>query len=425
MKSVQRKKGFDYKWVIVAVCFLIVFVGLGFCSTSRRLFFEPITEALGIENKSMYGLIDTFRYIASATINLFFAVLIAKFGAKKLICAGIVVLMAATLCFAYAPNLYFLWLGGALLGVGFSWTTTTMVGSVINRWFKKNTGTIMGIVLAANGVGAALAAQLFDPFIQQGTYGYRNAYLLTVGVLLALLVIVVLFFRNSPKKSESMDFSNSKNKKKMWEGIAFSDAVRKPYFYIVSVCVFLTGFVLQGITGVDAKHIGEVGLGDYAASMVSISSLVLTFSKFLAGFSYDKFGLRISSGFCLMVSVVSLIAIYATTNTAQGIGLMYVYAVGSSFALPLETIMISIYAKDLFGEKSYEKFLGLFVSINTIGYATGGVAINAVRDIMGSYKPAFLVCTVVMALIFVLMQYVITVTNKMKKQSVEGEVANV
>jgi len=420
MKSIQKKAGFDYKWVIVAVSFLIVFVGLGFCSTSRRLFFEPITKALGIENKSMYGLIDTFRYIMSATVNLFFASLIAKFGAKKLICAGIVVLMAATLCFAYATSIYALWLGGALLGVGFAWTTTTMVGSVINRWCKKNTGTIMGIVLAANGIGAALAAQLFDPFIHRGTYGYRGAYLLTVGVLLGLLVIVVLFFRNSPKKTESMEFSNSKNQKKMWEGIAFSDAVRRPYFYIVCVCIFLTGFVLQGITGVDAKHIGEVGLSNYAASMVSISSLVLTFSKFFAGFSYDKFGLRISSGICLVISVIALMSLYATTNSSHGVALMYVYAVGSSFALPLETIMISIYAKDLFGEKSYEKFLGLFVSINTVGYATGGVAINGIRDIMGSYKPAFLICTVVMTLIFVLMQYVIGVTNKMKKQSVEG-----
>ena len=191
MKYVQGKKGFDYKWIIVAVCFLIVFVGLGFCSTPRRLFVEPITTALGIK-RSVYALNDTFRYIASATINLFFGALVAKFGAKKLICAGIVSLMAATLCFAYASNHYILWLGGALLGTGFSWTTTTMVGSVINRWCKKNTGTIMGTVLAANGVGAALAAQVFAPFIAQGTYGYKNAYLLTATVLACLLIIVLL-----------------------------------------------------------------------------------------------------------------------------------------------------------------------------------------------------------------------------------------
>ena len=407
--------------MIVAVSFLIVFVGLGFCSTPRKMFSVPVKNALGISN-SMYALNDTFRYIVSATVNLFFATLVARFGAKKLICAGIAALVAATLCFAYAPNVYVLWLGGALLGLGFSWTTTTMVGSVINRWCKKNTGTIMGLVLAANGVGAALAAQVFEPFIANGERGYRGAYLLTIGILASLFVIVVLFFRNTPKKTESMDFSNSKKSRTVhWEGISFSDAVRKPYFYMVCVCIFLTGFVLQGISNSDAIYIEEeIGLGAHLASIVSISSLILTFSKFSAGFAYDKFGLRIASGFCFVVSVVSLVSLLMSTNSSQGVVMIYIYGVCSSFALPLETIMLPIYTKELFGNVSYDKFLGLFVSINTIGYATGGVVINGVSDAVGSYKPAFAICVVVMASIFVLMQYVISATNKIKKQSVEG-----
>ena len=61
------------------------------------------------------------------------------------------------LCYALATNVLLLYLGGILLGIGLSWTTTTMVGYVINIWSKNNKGTIMGAVLAANGVGGALA----------------------------------------------------------------------------------------------------------------------------------------------------------------------------------------------------------------------------------------------------------------------------
>lgn len=38
-----------YRWVIVAASFLMVFVCLGFCSSSKSLYLAAITEALGIK----------------------------------------------------------------------------------------------------------------------------------------------------------------------------------------------------------------------------------------------------------------------------------------------------------------------------------------------------------------------------------------
>ncbi len=418
MKLGQGKKGFDYKWVIVAVSFMITFIGLGFCSTPRSLFVEPITKALGIK-RSLYALNDTCRFVASATINLFFSALVVRFGAKKLISAGIVSLIAATLCFAYGTNVISFCMGGLLLGIGFAWTTTTMIGSVVNRWCKKNGGTIMGAILAANGVGAAIAAQLFAPLIAQGTYGYRNAYMLTIFALLILLVLVIVFFKNSPVHTEGSNASGGKKKSGQWSGISFAEALKKPYFYVICLCVFITGLVLQGITGVAAAYISDVGLGAYAASVVSLNSLVLTFSKFFAGFSYDRLGLRTASGFCLVISVVALISLLLVTDTPLGVVIIYVYAVCAAFALPLETIMLPIYVKDLFGDKSYDQFLGLFVSINTVGYAVGGFVINLCYDVFGSYRSAFGICAVAMALVLVLIQYVIGVTNKMKKSAMQ------
>ena len=414
MKSVRSKKGFDYKWVIVGICFLVVFIGLGFCSSSRSMFVKPVTSALGIP-RSLFALSDTFRYIATSAMNLFFGMLIMKFGAKKLISAGIISLILSMLCYAYGTNVAVFWIGGAFLGIGLAWTTTTMVGSVINRWCKKNHGTIMGMILAANGVGAALATQLFAPLINEGIYGYRNAYLLAVFVLLSLLVVVLLFFRNNPKTFEEGVSSKKKGRDNSWAGIEFSVAVKQTSFYIVCVCVFLAGMVLQGITGVAAAYLDDVGLGVHVATILSVHSLTLTFSKFFAGFSYDRFGLRITSGFCISIAVLSMIVLAIIPVVECKLFLAFAYAVCAAFALPLETIMLPIYAKDLFGNKSYDKFLGIFVSVNTVGYAVGGFVINLCYDAFGSYRSAFGICAVIMAVIFVLMQYVITVSHKARK----------
>lgn len=414
MKSVRSNGRFDYKWVIVGVCFLVVFIGLGFCSSSKSLFVKPVTSALGIK-RSLFALNDTCRYAATAIVNLFFGTLILKFGAKKMICAGIVSLMSSMLCFSYGTNVFMFCLGGMFLGIGLAWTTTTMVGSVINKWCKRNSGTIMGAILAANGVGAALATQIFAPIIGKGKFAYRNAYLLTVVILFVVLVLVIIFFRNNPKTVEADEEKNIRKQEKRWDGIEFSEAVKRPYFYIVCGCVFLTGLVLQGITGVVAAYLDDIGMGVHAASVISVSSLTLSFSKFFAGFSYDRFGLRISSGICLAVSVAAMVLLLVIQNSTVGVGLAFAYAVCAAFALPLETIMLPIYAKDLFGNKSYDKFLGIFVSVNTVGYAVGGFVINLCYDKFGSYRYAFGICAMVMAVIFVLMQYVISVSHKERK----------
>ena len=66
------------------------------------------------------------------------------------------------------------------------------------------------------------------------------------------------------------------------------------------------------------------------------------------------------------------------------------YGVLSPFALPLETIMLPIYASEFSEEKSFNKILGIFVSLNTAGYAVGAPVANLCYDITGSYDIFFI-----------------------------------
>ena len=73
-----------------------------------------------------------------------------------------------------------------------------------------------------------------------------------------------------------------------------------------------------------------------------------------------------------------------------------IYGIFSSLALPLETIMLPIYASDLFGDKSFNKILGIFVSVNTAGYALGAPVVNLCYDLLGSYRLALVGCGILM-----------------------------
>ena len=415
--QIKKKFALNYKWVVVGVCFLTVMITLGFCSSTKSLYLDVVTKKLGID-RSLFSLNDTCRFVANAIINLFFGSLVQKFGTKKLMLSGICCLTGSMLCYSLANSLIVFYLGGVLLGIGFSWTGTTMIGCVINKWCKENRGTIMGAVLAANGIGGAIAIQILSPIIEAGGESYRNAYFISGLAVLGVGVLLLIFMREAPKNAKISNAPAGKKKRgrgEPWPGIPYAKAKATPYFYVALVCIFLTGFCLQGITGIAKAHMRDVGLtAEYVAYAMSFHSLALAGFKFLTGVIYDKTGLRFTTSMCSITASVVMLLLALITNSPTGMAIAMIYSIFSSLALPLETIMLPIYASDLFGEHSYEKVLGIFVSVNVTGYALGTPAVNLCFDIVGTYTPILYVCAAIMLAVTLVMQYVITKAHNMR-----------
>ena len=421
MKRIEKPSRFDYTWVTVALCFLMVMISLGFASSTKSLFPDEIAKALGVE-RSLVSIGESCRYIATAVVNIFFSLLVTKFGPKKLIGAGFFSLIASMLLYAYANNLVLIYLAGTLLGIGFSFTTTTMVGYVIDLWCAENKGTIMGAVLAANGLGGAIAIQMAGGLIDPAVTGsYRDAYRMIALVLFVTMVILMIFFRDRKRVSYLPTHKQKPSKKKKrgkdWEGIPFSLAVRRFYFWGILVCIFCSGLILQGSSGIVAMHLKDVGI-DYGAvkALLSFGSVILASAKFLTGFLYDRFGLRVTATFCNLMAIISVFCLAFIQNDALGFALAVTYTVISQFSMPLETIMLPLYASDLFGHRSYVSALGIFVSMNTAGYAVGAPLMNLCYDLTGSYVPALIAVGSVMCAVLILLQVVITLSHREQKR---------
>lgn len=400
-----RKIKENYHWVIIVAGFMLCFTGLGFVSGNKGLFLAAVTEALGI-SRGVYAVSDSLRYVATSVTNLFFGALMFKFGPRLLVGFGMGALALSCLVSSLAENIVGIYLGGVLLGLGMTFAGTTFVGYIIKRWCTKNQGTILGLVLCANALGTAMTAPWLSSMIYSGDpFGYRNAYRTLSLILLVVGVVLVLVFRDAPKDRPLPQKKNGKGH--TWEGITLQHALRKPYFYLTCVCVFLTGAVLQSVTGVASAHLKDQGLdADFVATNLSIFALSLATFKFLSGFLYDRKGLKFTMLICDGAAVIMILLLAMVTASTEGRICAIAYAVLSGLALPLETVMLPLIAGDLFGEKEFSKMLGILVSVNTAGFAIAPLISNLCFDALGTYRPVFiayavLMCGVTAAFLFV------------------------
>ena len=425
MKDDITRKGLDYKWVMVATCFVMVAVTLGFASSTKSLYPSKIAESLskihGTEiGRSLVTVTESVRYVTTAIVNLFFGKLVKKLGPKLMVALGFISLVSSMLIYSYATELFAVYAAGAFLGLGLAWTTTTMVGYVVGIWCSESKGTIMGAILASNGLGGAIAIQVAGYFIENGIDGYRDAYRVCALVIGITGVLVVLLFKNRPKNVSASAPQKTKKRGKDWVGIPFSAAVRKLYFWGALVCIFFSGMILQGTHGIVAMHLEDVGI-DYGAvkGLLSFGAIILASAKFLTGFVYDKWGLRVAASFCTALAVITTFLLAAIKGDDVGFILAVIYTVVSQYALPLETIMLPIYAADLFGQRSYAEVLGLFVSVNTAGYAVGSPLMNLCYDMLGSYVPGLVLVGCIMTGVLVLLQFVISAAHKEQRRVTE------
>ena len=418
----NEKKKSDRTVLTVILCFIIVFCGLGIIQP-RGLYVVPVTTALGI-SRSAYSVMDTIRAATSAIISVFFGFFIEKFGSKILIIAGFAAYALAELAFALAENVILLYVGGFFLGIGIAWTGTAVVGFVINSVCTKHRGPVLGAVLAANGIGGAVFAQIYAPFLStDDLFGYRKAYYLTAIILAAVMVLLLIFYKNPA--SARGNAPKKKQRAFTWEGIEFSKAKKTVYFYLVCACVFITGLSLQGLSSARSAYMQDVGFEmAFVATVSSVSAIALACSKFLSGIIFEKTGLRATVSIGVSCALAGIVILLFLTDSATGKALSIIYALMVSVAMPLETVMLSIYASELFGDKSFGKVIGIFAAMHYTGSALASPTVNVIYDLSGSYKPAFMMLGVAMILMLVMIHIAVSRANAMRLKIQTAEITD-
>ena len=166
----------------------------------------------------------------------------------------------------------------------------------------------------------------------------------------------------------------------------------------------------------------DVGMNaSFVAMIVSMSGVVLSVSKITVGFLYDRVGIRLTMNICFVCAIISMSGLIILSNSQSGKIIAVVREIAGCFALPLETVMLPLFANELFGNRNFDKFVGMFVSASCAGFAVGYPFGNVLYDIFGNYKIAITVFICMMVFSAISMQFVLTAAKNDKKKAQSAE----
>ncbi len=429
----EKQKGTWYRWVVFGLSALMIFFVLGFGSSTKATYLKAICDDLRFD-RSVFSFNSTIQYIISAVLNFLFGTFIARFGAKKLMSVGFLSLIASFTLQALSTEIWQFYLSGALLGVGMSLNTTAVVAYMIGQWFPKKKGTVLGITLAANGLGAMASEFVITKLVYESdvlvessplvaaltrllhTTGWRLASLLTAAIYVLIGIVILIFIKPSPEKKKAD--ASSALKKTERSSANTSALLKKPYFYISGICIFFTGFILQSAYSIAKSHVLDVGFdAAYVVRVFSMISLLIACSKVINGFLTDKLGVRITCTLCYAFGTVAMVLLAFVTPQAPI--LAWIFGVFEPLALPLETVMITLLVGELFAKEYFTKTLGYYLAFNYMGYACGIPFINLFYDRFGSYKGILIAYAVGLAIVMVVSLISMSLAAKDKSKADE------
>lgn len=381
-------------WIVAVSVAAILFVVSGIVANTIALFmtqFNSVYPETGAMSKLAF-----YFTIMTGTMAIFQPVarkIFSKVDAR--VCVSIAVILAT--CGFAAISFYSSFVGwlfsGLFIGLGFSFITYLMGPILINNWFKKNTGTILGVVLAFSNLGGAVFGAIAGNMIQG--LGWQSA----MRVLALIACVVGLLFaifglKYAPDKSkgesafgEDEAGADSKNPAASEDvkGLSFSEALHTPYFYMVAiaviVCFFGSNFQTQATTFAKTSYSFSIVQAGYLSSILMIGAIC---GKIILGTVNDKLGCAGSYGIGCGSMVLGIIVLLSGASSgATAFGFIGAFLFGFGFATM--SIAIPFVVKTILGKKYFAQIYGYVCSIGTLTSMFSSNIYAGIKDATGNY----------------------------------------
>ena len=395
----QKKKIF-YGYFMVVCCLVMLVVSTGIANNCAGQFITPVCEENGLQRSSM-TLYLSFQNIALMILVPFLGTIYKKIKPRLVLVCGACMMVVAFGSMSLWTQPWQFWICGFIIGAGLMTVSISSVSMIMNNWFIKNKGLVMGIATAGSGLGS----MIFNPLGQHliATYGYHQAYVMLAVIMLIVFIPVFIVYRFKPEDKglfplgyEHQDGAAGPDAEVIRTGNSYKEAIHSYKFYILAFIVLCLAGCMNGtFTHLQAYFTDNSLGGEFAASIISITSAFLMIGKVIWGKFRDAFGPRLTFIVGLTCLIVGYLVLLAIPSMPM---LSYVFAVVFGLAFGTLSVFSPLLTIALFGEKEFNSIYGSVQLFFYLGPIICNPLSGVIFDTTGTYIYAWIGYCVMIAI---------------------------
>lgn len=390
-------KRIHYSWFILIITFLSIIVA-GIVISSSGVFIDSFENDFGWD-RSIIALAFAISLILYGFSGPFMAALLEVMGLKKLMIASMTTLLTGlmlTLIMNQSWQLIIIW--GIIIGLGASLFLTVVSPFVANHWFEKRRGLAVGILTASTATGQLILLPVLAALIEN--YSWRWAIGLIMILSFIMLIIIVLFMKNTPKEVGLLPYGleearqeNIEEQKKNPIVLAFnglSEAVKVKQFWLLAGSFFICGLSTSGLIGTHfVSYCISFGIPLVtAASFLSFMGIFNLVGTTLSGWLSDRFDNRWLLFWYYGLRGASLVLLpYALKEGSMTLLVIFTVFYGLDWIATVPpTINIS---RQIFGTKKSGIIYGWIFASHQVGAAVAAFGGGLIYKFFNTYTWAF------------------------------------
>jgi len=344
-----------------------------------------ISAALAV-NIGLFGLVGPFA-----------AAIFERFGLRRAIAGAFTLLaLAAGLSTTMTAPWQLMLFWGLMTGLGTGCVGLVVGATIVNRWFEKRRGTVMGLLTASNATGQLIFLPLYG-FLVSGP-GWRAEALVVSGVCALLVPVAFFALREYPSDiglpmygatSVVAPVRSTENPFGRAVG-ALGQGLRSRDFWLLGGTFFICGASTNGLIGTHlVPACGDHGIPEVRAAgllaMMGVFDLVGTTAS---GWLTDRYSSRMLLFWYYGLRGLSLIFLpQAFGIAAIGLPIFAVWYGLDWIATVPPTLRLTT---DAFGRERSAMIFGWILAGHQLGAAFAAYGAGVIRTITLSYDGAFI-----------------------------------
>jgi MFS family permease len=389
---------FFYGWVLVAIGFLTMAVGVN-ARTAFSLLFPPILCDFRWDSGVTAG-VFSFGFLVSAVVTPFVGRLMDRRGPRLVIELGVVAMTAGLLLAPLARTPWQLYLSlGALVGGGVNCLAYTGQSLYLTRWFVQRRGLALSIAFSGVGLGSVTLLPWLQSVIENS--GWRAACWALGILVFVLLAPPNLLLRRRPEDiglvPDGIQAASAGSDRSgdivdpRWAAVDWTlpRALGTARFWWIALGYFCGLFAWYAVQVHQTKYLIDIGFSpNTAAWALGAVSLVAVPGQIALGHLSDRIGREWvwaigNGGFVLCC--VALVMLRDSPMTAL---LYFMVITQGMLGYGLTSVMGAIPA-EIFEGRNFGSIFGSAMLAAILGGAAGPWVTGVMHDCFGTYLPAF------------------------------------